>query len=205
MRRKPPLHYTANNQVGRLPVILLSGLSLKWQFMRRLGDKLSLAGHPVYIVPNLGRNFLSIPESAELVWSVMENHQLRKVIIVAHSKGGLIGKYLMIHHDKTNRIKTIITIATPFNGTTVARIVPRASFREVLPSSPIITELQKNKTVNKRIVSIAPEYDNHMRPKQSSYLEGAQNITVKVRGHHRVVLDKTVEEKVLSLAKGITK
>ncbi len=196
-RHKPPAHYQEEIKAGRVPVILLAGFSMNWHFMRQLGDKISLAGHPVYAIPGLKRNYLNIIESAKFVKELIDHHNLHKVVIVAHSKGGLIGKYVLMHHNKDRRVHSLVAIATPFSGSTLAKAIPHKTFREMAPDSRIIQEIQGFTSVNKHITSIIPEYDNHVWAEQGSYLDGAKNIRVAVRGHHKVVFSKEVEKVIL--------
>ncbi len=196
-RHKPPAHYHQHIKEGRIPVILLAGLSMNWHFMRHLGDLISLLGHPVYAIPGLKRNHLDVPSSAKFVRGLIDRHGLTNVVIVGHSKGGIIAKYLLVHLNHDGAVKKTIAIATPFSGSRLARIVPRRSFREMTPESQVIEQLSQNTSTNARIISIMPEIDNHLR--ESSRLEGAQNIIVKARGHHKVLFDKEVERTVLEI------
>lgn len=200
-RRKPPSHYRHNKNAEKVPVILLSGLSLKWHFLRHLGDRISLAGHPVFVIPNLRGNWISVAQAADFVREVIDEHNLQRIVIVAHSKGGIIAKYLLVNHNYDKRVKLVIAVASPFSGTRLARIIPHRALYEMLPDSSVLQELQENTAVNKQIVSIIPEFDNHVWAEQGSYLDGAKNINVKVRGHHRVIFDKSVENIIMETIK----
>jgi triacylglycerol esterase/lipase EstA (alpha/beta hydrolase family) len=191
--------------------------------MKHLGDKISLRGHPVYIVPALGYNIYSIPTSAKTLRSLivhlfprsghvvpkvrhgahavrtfLEEKGLTSVVLVAHSKGGLIGKYLMAHHNTDERVKGMVAVASPFSGSAMAKLIPHDSFRELQKDSEIIKELEKNSDVNARIVSVIPEYDNHVWATRGSFLNGAENIEVPVHGHHKVLFSPRVVAAVLS-------
>lgn len=220
--KEPPKHYLDYILPGKTAVILLPGFWEKWAIMKHLGDSISLHGHPVYIVPHLGHNISDIPTAAKLVKTfvlqatpkqghntpniplaasvirqLIEKFEVKDVIVVAHSKGGLIGKYMLIHHNKDKRLKGVIAIATPFSGSRLARLIPHHSFRELAADSKIIQDLEANSSVNSDIVSIIPSYDNHVWSAKGSYLEGATNINVSIKGHHKVLFSKEVEDKVL--------
>lgn len=227
--RKPPKHYLGHVLENKVPVILIPGIFGKWSFMKKLGDKVSLEGHPVYIVPELGYNIYSIPSSAQklrqvvlqafpklghimpriahgaqAVQDVVEKNNLRGVILVAHSKGGLIGKYLLSHLNNDNRVLGLISIATPFSGSSMAKLIPLDPIKELHVDSQIIHNLEKNKDVNHKIISISPAYDNHVWSEQGSFLEGAHNIKVNVHGHHKVVYDEKVQKIVLDSIEKLT-
>lgn len=198
IHRKPPKHYLGHIVTGKASVILIPGITHRWGYMKHLGDKISLEGHPVYIVPDLGYNLSDISTSAKILHSLLIKENISGVVLVAHSKGGLIGKYLLVHHNADNRVLGMVAIATPFSGSAMAKLVPHESFRELLTDSEIIRNLEKHSAVNEHIISIIPEYDNHVWAEQGSYLDGAaDNIEVPVKRHHKVLFSEHVLQTIL--------
>lgn len=65
IHQNPPKHYLGYVLPGKAPVILLPWILMRWSFMKHLGDRISRAGHPVYVLPGLKYNILSIPISAK--------------------------------------------------------------------------------------------------------------------------------------------
>jgi len=202
LRRKTPKHYLGFVRENKSPVILIPGLLERWGFLKKLGDKISLEGHPVYIVPKLGYNLKDIPTSAKIVREMIEETNIQNAVIVAHSKGGLIGKYLLIHLNDDQAVKGVISIATPYSGSYLIKFLPHKSFRELRTDSKIIHELQSHKEVNKKIISIAPIFDNHIW--EGSRLEGAENITVDEKGHHKIIYNKELEKIILTSLSQLT-
>lgn len=172
----------------RHPVVILPGVYESWHYLRPVAEALNAAGHPVHIVSALGFNHRPIPDSARRVWHRIRELDLRHVTIVAHSKGGLIGKHLLAFDDTEGRIDRVVAIATPFSGTRMAYYsIPRA-VRAFRPDDPVIASLGEQRPLNARITSIAPEWDPHIP--ESSWLEGARNVTLPVIGHFRILLDE---------------
>ncbi len=165
--------------------------------LRKFGDLISLKGYPVYIVPSLGHNFTDIAKSARLVGEVIDKNNLTNIIIVGHSKGGLIGKYLLLDEKYDNAIKVIIAIATPFAGGKLAKLVPHKSYRELSPNSKLLKKLQENNSANSKIVSIFPQFDPLIWSKESSYLEGAKNIELDKKGHDAIITDLDAIQEVI--------
>ena len=130
---REPAHYRGLVVQGKSPIILIPGITAKWHMMNLLADPLSKKGHPVYIVPRLGFNFKKIGESAKIIRELIDENDLRDVIILAHSKGGLIGKYVLAHHNGDNRVKKLIAIATPFAGSRLAVHMPSRWYEELRP------------------------------------------------------------------------
>ena len=222
LHTKPPHHYLGHIVPKKPPVIIIPGILLSWGFMKHMGDKIYHAGQPVYVVPQLKYNLYSIPTSAKIVRTVtvhaipklghippnlehgakairdvLEQNDIRGAVLVAYSKGGLIGKYLLAHYNKDHRVKGMVAIATPFSGSALAKLVPRNSFQELQEDSRIIRDLEAHTAINHQIISIYPEYDNHVWAKNGSFLDGAlDNIQVNIYGHHKVLFNKKVEQKV---------
>ena len=204
--REPPAHYLGHVVPERAPVILIPGILNTWAFMKRLGDRISFAGHPVYVIPELGYNIHDIPTSAQKLRSLIEKEGLSGVVLVAHSKGGLIGKYLLAHYDTDDRVSGMVAIAAPFSGSALAELVPHRALAELRADSEIVKDLEGHRAVNARIFSIIPEYDNHVWAERGSVLEGAAgNIDVPVSGHHKTLFSEPVSQAVLGAIENLKK
>lgn len=195
--QKPPAHYLGYTKENKAPIILIPGMFSKWNFLKSIADPLSLKGHPIYVLGHLGYNTQEIHHASKLVHDFIEEKGLDKIIVVSHSKGGLVGKHVLAFHNRQNKVKKLITIATPFGGSEIAKIAPLKSVRELVPESEIIQTLQQKKEVNNKIVSIFGVFDNHVWPESSCRLEGAKNIQVNAYGHHKILASKEVVEAVL--------
>src|SRR3989338_2477328 len=205
-RHTPPKHYLGYVIDNKVPVIILPGLGARWGFCKSLADHISLLGHPVYIVPKLGNNRDSIPASAKKVREIIEENNLKNIILVAHSKGGLISKYLLLHEDPDKRVKGVSAIASPFHGSSMGKLIPLPAIQELTPNSKIIKYLKEHSEVDRKIVSIIPSYDNLIWHPNGSYLERAMhNINVDVAGHSLVVNNKIVRNHVIEWIEKITR
>ncbi|WP_285115003.1 alpha/beta hydrolase [Leifsonia sp. fls2-241-R2A-40a] len=169
----------------RAPVVLLPGIFETWRFLRPLAQHIHGSGHPVHVVTALEDNRMEVPEAAALVARHLAEHDLHDVVIVAHSKGGLIAKYLMGMPDSGPRIRTAVTVATPFAGSPLARFIPIPSMRSLLPTAPGLLRLALSRAVNAQIVSVWGWFDPHVPG--GSRLEGARNIELDVGGHFRIL------------------
>jgi triacylglycerol lipase len=185
----------------RQPVVLLPGIYETWQFMRPIADALHASGHPLHVVTDLGRNRATVVAAAKVVARVLAERDLHDVIIVAHSKGGLIGKYLMAEEagsPETARIDRMIAVATPFSGSSLARYTVLPSLRAFAPTDATIRQLMNELTVNERITSIFGTFDPHIPG--GSELAGAVNIQLPVAGHFRIVGDPQFLDAVVTAA-----
>lgn len=177
------------------PVVILPGVFERWNFLRPVADRLAEAGHPVHVVPELGVNAGPIPVAARRVGAFLADRDLRGVALVAHSKGGLVGKAAMLD-DADARIDRLVAVATPFSGSRMANLTVVPALRAFRPAHPVIRRLVAESEVNARITSIFPAFDPHIP--EGSALEGATNLRLDVVGHFRVLEDPAAIDAVLA-------
>lgn len=185
---------------SRHPVVVVPGVWETWHFMRPLMDALHERGHPIHVIDELGHNVLDVPDSAQLLMRVMDADNLDRVLLLAHSKGGLIGKYAMAHLDHRERIDHLVAIATPFAGSSYARFAPVHHLRIFRSSDPVLAALSRERRANARITSVYGVFDT-MIP-GGSELPGARNIRLPVGGHFHILGDPRTREVVLETADG---
>lgn len=166
------------------PVVLLPGVQERWPALVRIARRLSADGHPVHVLPELGYNVRPIPETAERVLEGLARRDLSGVVLVAHSKGGLVGKHAMLH-DADGRIDRMVAVATPFRGTRMADLMVVPWMREFRREHPVIRALAADERVDDRIVSIAPRFDPHIPDR--TRVERGRNVEVPVVGHFRIL------------------
>ena len=182
-----PLHRSPDPMLlatgdGR-PVLLLPGVYEGWAFLLPVARRLNTLGHPVWTVPALGLNRVPVADAARLALDVLAARDLTDVVVVAHSKGGLIGKRMMVTEPEPHRVASLVAINTPFTGSRYARYLPGRTLRAFAPSNPALLELSATAEVNSRITSIYAEFDPHIPA--TSHLEGATNVVLPLAGHFR--------------------
>lgn len=179
-------------------VLVLPGVFESWRFLQPLITVLRGAGHRVHVVPGLGLNASEIPATAVAVREHVEARGLGDpvgLVIVGHSKGGLIGKHLMVHLDPDQRFRAMVTVNTPFSGSARARWLPLPAVRVFVPGGAVLRDLERATGVNARITSVYSAIDPNIPG--TSRLEGATNVEVDVVGHFRVLSDPRLQRAVL--------
>jgi pimeloyl-ACP methyl ester carboxylesterase len=169
------------------PVVLIPGVYETWHFLHTIGTALNERGHPVYVIRSLGYNLHPIPESAAIVARELAARGLTGVAVVAHSKGGLIGKQVMMTEDPDRRVDRLVAIASPFAGSGMARLTVLPSLRIFLPTDAVIRGLVASEEHNSRLTSIYPTFDPNIP--EGSRVEGADNVEIPVVGHFRILDD----------------
>jgi hypothetical protein len=179
----------------RTPVVVIPGVYENWQFMLPLITALHRAGHPVHVVTLLQRNRLDVPVAARLVADHIAAARLTDAVIVAHSKGGLIGKYIMLALDPDGLIDRMIAVCTPFSGSRYARYLLIPSLRVFSPRNALTVQMAREEAINHRITSIYGVYDPHIP--EGSILPGATNIRLQATGHFRILGDEQTARTIL--------
>jgi pimeloyl-ACP methyl ester carboxylesterase len=109
----------------KIPVFLVYGFFSSRKTLTILGHLLERRGYEV-ITFNLGGLFgvfstKGIPESAEAINNklnrYLKQHNIKKLNIIAHSKGGLVAFWWLLKLNGDQYCKKLITLGTPFAGT----------------------------------------------------------------------------------------
>ncbi|TGO04168.1 esterase/lipase family protein [Serinibacter arcticus] len=181
LRPHPPREFARGD---RVPILLLPGIYEPWHSLAGVARDLNRRGHPVLVAPGLGNNLGALRASARIVARQLRRTGTRELVVVAHSKGGLIGKALMIG-PLGPRVLGMVAIATPFAGSRYARWFPDPGVRILSDRDPHVGSLGRSRGVDARIVSVYASFDPHIPG--GSELAGATNVVVDTVGHFRVV------------------
>jgi pimeloyl-ACP methyl ester carboxylesterase len=193
-RGAPPEEYRTPTG-DAVPVVLVPGVYESWRFLQPLTEAVRRAGHPVHVITGLGFNSGEIPAMARAVRASADEQGLRTAALVGHSKGGLIGKQLLVHHNDDGLFDRLVTVNTPFSGSSLARFLPLRAVRVFVPGGALLTELAAATAVDRRITSVYSAVDPTIPG--SSRLEGATNVRIDAVGHFRVLSDPRVQAAVV--------
>ena len=183
----------------RTPIVVLPGVYETWKFMQPLIEELHGRGHPVHVVDLLRRNERPVVEMAERVTEYLEQRDLSDVVLMAHSKGGLVGKQAMAFGAAAGRVRGMLAVATPFGGSSYARLMVLApTLRIFSPRDATIRALARETAVNAKIVSVYGRFDPHIP--EGSELVGAKNVRLETGGHFRILAHPRVLAELAVLA-----
>lgn len=176
-----------------IPIVVLPGILENPRYLSPFTTWLSAAGHPVTTVASLGWNVSGLATSVDRVFDEIGRLGLRDAVVVAHSKGGLIGKAMLRDPRSEGMLIGMVAVATPFSGSVLweraqaTAAVRRSPLGLFHPASVELAGLAVDGSVNARIVSLQPSFDQVVPA--GSHLEGAVNETLPVGGHFRSVRD----------------
>ncbi|MEO3934462.1 alpha/beta hydrolase [Micrococcaceae bacterium Sec7.4] len=180
------------------PVVVIPGVYEDWRFMLPLVRRLHEAGHPVHVLTLLHRNRLAVPRAADLIAGYIRDRDLSDAMLVAHSKGGLIGKFVMMQLDPERRIAGMVAVCSPFSGSRYASFMLLPSLRAFSPRNAVTMQLSREERVNERITSVYGLFDPHIP--EGSVLPGARNIRLDTAGHFRILAHEDTIRTILDIA-----
>ena len=177
------------------PVLLIHGYGCNsgyWSQLTPLLDASRISHASLDLEPILGAIDDYVPLVERAVASLCSKSNIAKVIIVAHSMGGLVARAYVREHGAAN-IAHIFTMGTPHHGTSLANMgIGRnaAQMRRTpgvadAPESAWLRELARSEDAATRslITSFYTHHDNIVAPQTSSVLPGARCIAFGGIGH----------------------
>ncbi|RRJ87894.1 hypothetical protein EG850_03300 [Gulosibacter macacae] len=201
VRLTPPPQLLAGDP--SLPVVLLiQGWSTTWRFMEPIAEALDRAGYRVRMLPQLGRMTGSSDHLTELVMRYLQSHrELLPVVLVTHSRGGIIAKKLLQRDPEGEFVLGAVTLSAPFSGAKAARLIraelPGLEAVTLLrPGSPALHELARETAANSRITTISPIVDEIVG--SGGALPGARNLAVSSIGHNLLLAEPRVHRAVVA-------
>ncbi|MCE7000494.1 alpha/beta fold hydrolase [Saccharothrix sp. S26] len=94
------------------------------------------------------------------------------VHVVGHSLGGLIARYYVQRLGGDARVRTLVTLGTPHQGTLTAYLAPTSLTRQLRPGSDLLSELAgPSRPCRTRFVVVWSEMDQVVVPQRNARLE----------------------------------
>ncbi len=192
-----------------LPVLLVHGYGCNsgyWHAMSKALAKARITHYAVDLEPILGSIDDYVPAVQRAVEAVCDETGQGKLIIVAHSMGGLVTRAYLRDHGR-DRIAKVITLGTPHRGTGLANFgIGRSSMQMRWKGDAIKGESSdwlsklantEDDALRALFVSIYSHHDNIVSPQTSSCLAGAANIEFHGIGHVALAFSPAIQARVI--------
>ena len=178
------------------PVLLLHGVLCNAGVWVRLARYLRKRGVTGLYSLSYGPPLASIETFAEQlarkIDAIMAATGAPRVIIIAHSMGGLVARAHLRKHG-TGRIAGIVTIGSPHHGSMLAWFFPGRSLAQMRPGNAWLAQLNAERLDPAlRFVSVWSWHDSMVAPQSSSELPGAVDIALAGIGHNALLGDAGV-------------
>jgi triacylglycerol lipase len=189
---------------GQRALVLVHGFVCNRGLWNPWMRRLRAAGVP-FVAVNLEPVFGSISSYAEVIDDAVTRAAAATglpPLIVAHSMGGLATRaWLHAHADNDERIAGVVTIGSPHQGTSLARLGYAPNAREMRRAGPWLSELGAHEPATRwtRFTCFFSHCDNIVLPASTATLAGARNLHVPGAAHVALVEREEVWDEVLRL------
>lgn len=116
-----------------------------------------------------------------------------RVNVIGHSLGGIIARYYVQRRGGDRRVATLVTLGSPHQGTSLARLLPLPVARQLRPGSQVMRELAAPTRARCRVVSVSSDRDEIVVPASSGHLVhpdlDVTNVAVHGVGHLALLVD----------------
>lgn len=190
------------------PIVLVHGLGGNrgtWWPLRAY-----LMAHGQRRIFAMGYEEGSIEEHAGTLRGFIERVKIvtgeERVDIVAHSLGGVIARYAIQRLGTADSVRTLITLATPHQGTYAAHYANTPLTVPLRPDSPLIRDLNAEDPTGfgVRIVCVCSDRDVYVVPADNMRCPGAECVRVPGTSHTRHLTSPEVFHIVLRSLGGET-
>lgn len=197
MLTRPPKEWSRGDKGN---VILIPGFADNHYYLTYIGNELNHLGFKIHVLSNFNTTRYTIDRLAARLAKYIKTNDLDDVILIGHSKGGLVAKYAADHYPSIDEhIRYIFTIATPYRGVYWGKFkwIPYAW--EFNPLNPVLEQINKETEISSRLINIYSRIDNVIIPNSSLYYEYARaNIKVNFIGHTGILNNPEVVLQITS-------
>lgn len=187
------------------PILLVHGYfsnrGIWWRFRKRLADAGLGPIHTVTLSPLWGSIDEMMPLLATKIEAICRESGHEKLIIVAHSMGGLVTRaYMASNVNAPACIEKLITLASPHCGTQMANFGVGQCVGEMNMKSGWLAALERSEQTipHPPTVSIYTLNDDLIYPPENSRLAWAENVPVVGVGHVGLLFSKAIAERVIA-------
>lgn len=186
----------------RRPVLLVHGYGCSRGIWRTQRARLEAAGHVVATItlsPPFGHIDEMVPLLARRIDDVLAQTGASQLVLIGHSMGGLVCRdYLAVAGG--DKVATLITLATPHQGSQLAMLGVGANAREMEPGSGW---LQRFASVPLCVpgVSVRTSHDNVVMPQERQRLDGMEDIELPALGHLSLLYSRRTTDLLQGLLK----
>ncbi|PIO08976.1 hypothetical protein COT47_00390 [Candidatus Woesearchaeota archaeon CG08_land_8_20_14_0_20_43_7] len=142
----------------------------------------------------------SAEQAAEGIERIAHDSPTRRVDMIGHSMGGLVGAYIVKALDQSKYVDRIVALGSPFQGTVMAHLGVGKSAGQMVPGSDFLEELCKAETPATIFASsVFSDADELLIPHKNGWCPGWKNILVQDVAHLGLIYNKNILDKTLEL------
>jgi triacylglycerol esterase/lipase EstA (alpha/beta hydrolase family) len=190
------------------PVLLLHGYGCNsgyWVHLTPLLNGARISHATLDLAPVTGSIDAYVPLVEEGVNALLAATGAARVVIVAHSMGGLVARAWMRDHG-IERVARVITLGTPHHGTSLASFGVGTNAQQMRRDGAWLSALGASESAATRglITSIYSHHDNIVAPQTSSELDGAHNLAFGGVGHVALGANRRILQAVMGELRAVS-
>jgi triacylglycerol lipase len=203
----PHPHYAQNPR----PILLVHGIAHNHSAFISLRKRMAASQwHNVFTINYATRHGSltgMVDEVSQAVENILLKTQSKQIDIVAHSLGGIVSRYYMCLGDGRGKIKNLVTLGSPHQGTGASRLLmglPFGALKSDLRNGSYLMKLlnQTGLPRGSTITSIYSEYDWTVWPQSNCEVEGSpsnsfKNVKISDCGHTGLLYSPQVADIVM--------
>jgi triacylglycerol lipase len=182
-------------------LILLHGIYCNGGVWRPILDDLSRRTGCEILVPTLEPPTAGLKRQTDCFARWLERavpaNTSRKVIVVAHSMGGIVARLYLGSHPWQARISRLICIGSPHGGSQVAHALRTPIGRDLRTDSAILRTLalQPDRI---DLLNVFAEHDNLVVPARNSERLGTRSLPIAGCGHMSLIYSPEVRDRLVA-------
>ncbi|MEO5698198.1 MAG: alpha/beta fold hydrolase, partial [Burkholderiaceae bacterium] len=186
---------------GRTGVVLVHGFVCNrglWTPWMRVFRERGIPFVAVNLEPVFG-SIDSYPQIIEAAVARIEAATSMPVVLVGHSMGGLAIRSWLTQQRADARVRRIVTIGSPHQGTWLARYSTTVNGTQMRPGSPWLTNLAAREPTSGRaglFTCFYSDCDNIVFPERLGTIPGAVNLRLSGVAHMEMVFEASVIREV---------
>ena len=187
----------------KIPILFIHGIFHNRSAFAWLAQRLAFSGFRNFKELNLLTSIHRIPRMAEQtgeqVQKLLKKYDVPQVDIIAHSMGGIIARYFIQNGGGDGKVRHLITLGTPHQGTRLSDYSVLPHFKDLSPDSATLIELNRNPVPNHtQGLAISGDLDIFMQPRQCGLWKGVRNVELKSVGHAGLLFSRRVLQLITS-------
>lgn len=191
----------------RTAVVFLHGLFHNRSAFGFLKNRLAWEGYRRFYELNLATTRYSIASLSDQVRRTLDRithlPRFKKVVIVAHSMGGIIARHYLQKRFGDGKVSHLVTLGTGHQGVSLSRFSPLPHLHELGTESALLQELNELPAPSyTKVLNLYGANDLIIRPKAHAEWPGMVNERLSETGHLSILFSRRAARRILQHLEG---
>ncbi len=191
---------------GQPAVVMVHGLyhnSSAWRSLKKRLERQGILNCYTWSYPSFGRSFEDlVQDCTRALHQAASAHPEAGLIVIGHSLGGLILRQTLCDPGVKSRVRALITLGTPHQGTRAARMGIGSLAKGLVPDGSIIHDVRNSRcTLGTYAVSLFSSLDTMVVPARGLRINEPdwQEVETAPTNHVAMLFNQSVGDTVLEV------